>query len=159
MKESTKNKLCKWGFGLLGLIAIGGTYYLAYKYGHDEGKEEGYKLGEYEAVKSNLEFLYDDRVYPNSVRQVSDKISINWHYPIAVDDEEREWLNKDIGNDQWRARIVIVEKPNDYDEKLAKNPPKTEMRPVKINWTQLVHEQYPDTIEEDEEKETEEVVG
>lgn len=157
MKEAMKQKLAKLGLWALGLASIGVSVYASYKY----GREKGYDDGVADAVTANRNFLYDSRVYPDASKLVSSGLSVNWSHPIIPDDAEREWLNKDLGDDQWRVRFVVVQKPKDYDEMLKKNPPDSEMEPLKLDWTNMIKEQYPQYSEalSDGEEETEEVVG
>ena len=169
MKDTTKLKLTKLGIALGGLGIAGLTVYAGYKYCKKLGYDEGYSHGVHDAADSAQKFLYDSLVYPEASNQVANGISVNRKCPVEIDDLEAKCLDTDFGNHDWRIKMVVVQKPKGYEDALKKNPVTEELHPVKVNWTQLIREQWePDfnkdmealvSPEAEEEKETEEVVG
>lgn len=133
MKAETKRKLWTAALVVVGAFGIGSLGYLLYKDGCEDGYDEGYKKGLFDGkgedgvlqkyhegvndtVINTHRFLYDSYAYPESVTYVSSGVSLDKKMANdLINEEDRKKLDEELG-EGWRARVVYVTKPKDYDE-------------------------------------------
>ena len=133
MKDSTKIKLQKALIALGVVGGIGAAVAVAYFEGRDTGHEEGYREGfedgkgkagsdnkfhdgVMKSCKAHYRFIYDPFTYSDAANYVADSLQVSKKdYTYLINDESRAEAEAKLGPG-FRARMVIVAKPPEYDE-------------------------------------------